>query len=350
MLVFAQSNRTESVALVPFWGADENFIQEFGEVLFEGVNDMQGYRSVVIDMTDLPEDVPEGGFPPYICPSPSLIKTNPIALTGELTPDPDDDEFWHLRLYLWEMADTRLIFSDELTAYDRDECAAAMPGMLEWLFSWLKRARAGSGSGTEMDVNMSDLYGQGRQVFITTSMPLQWVYAGVRFGWTPSRIQSALTDNDRISYYDTINAALSASLAVAPESVPFFCRFMVQVDGILNYDFQPKLPNSTMSINPTALLKFQAYRRGNLLFCLLGGAYTSFHLDNITEYETKFPVGWTAGATFGGKLDPAPGVFFIDVRFSMDLFNTRIQPSQDGFKRKSLTISLGYEYGFITKK
>jgi hypothetical protein len=227
-----------------------------------------------------------------------------------------------------------------------------MPGMLEWLFSWLKRARAGSGSGTETDVNMSDLYGQGKQVFITTSMPLQWLYVGGRFGWTPSRIQSALTDepgNPNV-YYDTINGAISFSTAVAPESVPFFCRFLFQIEGILNYDFRPNLTSSTMSINPTALFKFQAYRHGNLLFCLLGGAYTSFHIDDITKYESSFPIGWTAGATFGGKLDPAPGIFFFDVRFSMDLFNTRIMPSQDGFKRRALTISIGYEYGFITKK
>jgi hypothetical protein len=197
-------------------------------------------------------------------------------------------------------------------------------------------------------MDMSSLYGQGKHVFITTSMPLQWLYAGVRFGWTPARIQSSLTSDrnpDPRNYYDTINAAVSFSSAVAPESVPFFCRFLVQADGILNYDFQPV---TTMSINPTLLIKCQAYRQGNVLFSLLGGAYTSFPLNDAIAYSTSFPIGWTAGATFGGKLDPAPGLFFIDVRFSMDMFNTKV--GSGVFKRSALTICIGYEYGFITKK
>jgi len=355
LIIFAQSNRTESVALVPFWGPDEQFIKEFGEELYKGVNELQGFRSVIIDMTDLPEDVPEGGFPPYICPSPSLIKSNPIALTGELTPDPDDDEFWHLRLYLWEMADTRLVFSDELTAYDRDECAAALPGMLDWLFSWLKKGKSGSGSDT--DIDYASLYGQGKQVFITTSMPLQWLYVGGRAGWTPSRIQTAPDPDKRYGFQDfhSLNAALSVSAAVAPESVPFFSRFLVQADGIFNYDFHPKTdkipaPFTTMSISPAVLLKFQAYRHGNLLFSLFGGAYTSFALDNKTKYGSSFPVGWTAGATFGGKLDPIPGIFFFDVRFSMDLFDTWVKADQERYRRSAVTLCIGYEFGFMTKK
>ncbi|MDR2924065.1 MAG: hypothetical protein LBU85_12085 [Treponema sp.] len=361
-IVFAQSNRTQSVALVPFWGADETFIQEFGEELFKGVNGLQGYRSVVIDMTNLPDDVPEGGFPPYICPSPSLIKTNPIALTGELTPDPDDEEFWHLRLYLWEMADTRLVFSDELTAYDRDECAAAMPGMLEWLFSWLKRGGSGSGGDGEGG-DTSNQYAGGKSVFITTSMPLQWIYVGGRFGWTPLRMQTLpvspganpqpyYVDN----YWETLNGAITGSIAFFPESVPFFSRFALQIEGIFNYDFSPI---ESVSILPAALLKFQAYRQGSMLFSLYGGAYTAFSLKKTIQYVSYLsdflPIGWTAGINFGGKIDPIPGIFFLDLRFSMDLFNTLIKdnppiPPDEGYRRMAITVSIGYEFGFITKK
>jgi hypothetical protein len=355
LIVYAQSNRTQAVALVPFWGSDDFFIQEFGEELYKGVNDMQGYRSVVIDMTNLPDDVPEGGFPPYICPSPSLIKTNPLALTGELTPDPDDDEYWHLRLYLWEMADTRLVFSDELTAYDREECAAGLPGMLEWLFSWLKRGGAGYGAGAGAEGDTSNQYAGGRQVFITTSMPLQWIYVGGRFGWIPARIQALPVSDDwknpdprhELQDYQSINGALSLSVALAPESVPFFSRFLFQAEGNFNYDFYPI---ETKSIAPAALLKFQAYRHGNLLFSLLGGAYTPFALDDQLAYDQIFPVGITFGANFGGKLDPIPGIFFIDMRFSMDLFNTYVRADDEGYRRMALTLSIGYEFGFITKK
>jgi hypothetical protein len=349
LIVFAQSNRTQAVALVPFWGDDDYFIEEFGDELYKGVNDMQGYRSVVIDMTNLPDDVPEGGFPPYICPSPSLIKTNPLALTGELTPDPDDDEYWHLRLYLWEMADTRLVYSDELTAYDREECAMGLPGMLEWLFSWLKRGGKGSGEG---EGDNSNLYGGGKNVFITTSMPLQWIYVGVRVGWIPLRLQALpnwenADPRHATQEYRSINGALAFSIALFPESVPFFSRFVFKAEGVYNQDFYPI---ETMSIMPAVQLNFQAYRQGNMLFTLFGGAYTVLPLDDKLAYEDPFLVGWTAGINFGGKLDPVPGVFFLDMRFSMDLFNTFVKSSQEGYRRMTMTLSIGYEYGIITKK
>jgi len=385
LIAFSQSNRAQSVALVPFWGPDDQFIQEFGEELYKGVNDIEGYRSVVIDMTNLPDDVPDGGFPPYICPSPSLIKSNPIAITGEITPDPDDDEYMHLRLYLWEMADTRLVFSDELTGYDRDEVAMGLPGMLEWLFSWLKRGGRGAG-GDGGDGDTSNLYG-GKQVFITTSMPLQWIYVGGRFGMTPLRMQGTpkfkgIKDPDTRyveNRWESINAALTASIAIFPEAIPFFSRFVAQVEGVFNYDLEPSTKKpaspstepgtetpespstepvtekpvspSTMTITPTVLLKFQAYRQGSMLISLFGGVYTPLSLStDKVAYSSRFPIGWTAGISFGGKLDPIPGVFHIDLRYSSDEFNTFVLKDDEAFRRKAVTISVGWEYGFITKK
>jgi len=354
LILFAQTNRTQSVALVPFWGPNDQLIREFGEELYKGVNDLQGYRSDIIDMTNLPDDVPEGGFPPYICPSPSLIKTNPIALTGELTADPDDEEFWHLRLYLWEMADTRLVFSDELTAYDRAECADGLPGMLEWLFGWLKK------EATEGEGNLSAPT-TGRQVFITTSMPLHWMYIGLRFGWTPLRIQTAPSwDAPDLrytgNYLDGINAALSFSVGLAPESVPFFSRFGLQLEAVFNYDmgkFEPN-PVEAMTLTPGLLLKFQVYRQGNILLSFFGGGYTSMCINDNIGYDQKFPIGWTAGINFGGKLDPLSGIFFVDIRYSSDIFNTYVKMDGEGygegFTRNALTISIGYEIGIVKKK
>jgi len=361
LLVYSQSNRAQTVALVPFWGPDDNIIQEFGEELYKGVNDQQGFRSVIIDMTDLPEDVPEGGFPPYICPAPSLIKSNPIALTGELTPDPDDDEYWHLRLYLWEMADTRLVFSDEVVGYDRQEIAYAMPSTLEWLFSWLKRGGRGSGEDGEGDT--SNLYG-GRQVFITTSMPLQWIYVGARVGASPLRLQdppnfgTGVIPDERYveNRFESINASLAASIALFPEHIPFFSRFEIQVEGTFNYDFEAydKAKDSTspmtMTVTPAALLKFQAYRHGNMLFSLFGGAYTPFTLNDNIAYSNLVPIGWIAGLSFGGKLDPLPGIFFIDLRYSSDEFNTFVTKDEEAFRRRAVSISVGYQFGFITKR
>jgi hypothetical protein len=129
----ARNATVSSVALVPFWGSDENTIEQFGTELYAAVGNMKDFRPVRIDMTNLPDDVPVGGFPPFICPSPSLIKTNPYALTGELIPT--DSGSLTLRLYLWEMADTRPVFTSTLTARNMSEYRLLLPGLLEKLFS-----------------------------------------------------------------------------------------------------------------------------------------------------------------------------------------------------------------------
>jgi len=127
------AGRTQSVALVPFWGSNQNAIGQFVEDVYAAMGNMKGYRPVMIDMTKLPDDVPIGGFPPYICPSPSLIKTNPYALTGEVTRTTAGS--WELRLYLWQMDETRLVFTSTLTARNRSECKSLLPGLLDKLFS-----------------------------------------------------------------------------------------------------------------------------------------------------------------------------------------------------------------------
>jgi hypothetical protein len=113
-----------------------SIIEQFGAELYTAVGNMKDFRPVRIDMTNLPNNVPEGGFPPFICPSPSLIKSNPLALTGEVSRT--DTGSLSLRLYLWEMADTRLVFTSTLTARNMNEYKLLLPRLLEKLFSQLK--------------------------------------------------------------------------------------------------------------------------------------------------------------------------------------------------------------------
>ena len=125
---------TEQSSSVPI---SVSIIEQFGAELYAAMGNMKNFQPVRIDMTYLPDDVPEGGFPPFICPSPSLIKANPYALTGEVTRN--DTGSLSLRLYLWEMADTRLVYTSKLTARNMNEYRSLLPGLLEKLFSQTKR-------------------------------------------------------------------------------------------------------------------------------------------------------------------------------------------------------------------
>ena len=131
----AKNTTVSPLALFPFWGSDKNIIDQFGAELYAAMGNMKDFRTVQIDMSPakLPDDVPIGGFPPYICPSPSQTKTNPYALTGEVTRTAAG--LWDLRLYLWEMDETRLVFTSTLTARNRSECRSLLPGLLDKLFS-----------------------------------------------------------------------------------------------------------------------------------------------------------------------------------------------------------------------
>jgi hypothetical protein len=129
----ARKATVSSVALVPFWGSNQNIIDQFGAELYASVGNMKDFQPVRIDMAKLPDDVPDGGFPPFVCPSPSLIRANPYALTGEVTRT--DTGSWSLRLYLWGMADARLVFTSTLTARNMNEYRLLLPGLLEKLFS-----------------------------------------------------------------------------------------------------------------------------------------------------------------------------------------------------------------------
>ena len=199
-------------------------------------------------------------------------------------------------------------------------------------------------------------------------MPLHWMYAGGRFGGSLRRqdIPSEHSfgpssdgwDPDKTHVYNewkTINAAVSFTVAFFPESVPFFSRFCFQAEGLFTQEWFPSeaSPFSTTTITPGALLKFQAYRHGNMLISVFGGAYTPFRLgdtEDLIAYSSKFPVGWTVGLTFGGKLDPLPGIFFIDMRLSFDEFNTFVKKDDEAYRRRTFTLAVGYEYGFVVKK
>jgi hypothetical protein len=90
-----------------------------------------------------------------------------------------------------------------------------------------------------------------------------------------------------------------------------------------------------------------------MLLSIFGGGYTSMPLNDNIGYDTKFPMGVTAGASFGGKLEPLFGIFFLDIRFSWDFFNTYVTVGEgygEGYKRNALTISVGYEFGIAKKK
>ncbi|MDR2435394.1 MAG: PorT family protein [Treponema sp.] len=364
--IFPESAADEmpGVALVPFWGENKALIAQLGELLYLLLENEGLYRPEAVDMVNLPEDVPEGGFPPYVCPSPSLTKTAPYAVTGELVFD-DESSLYHLRLYLWEMAGTRLVFTDESTGRDRGEFEMYLPSLLEWLFSWLEQPREMAGEWYEY----SDPLAQSES---GSSLPEEkWLYLGLRVG--PSvRLYSRDTAEPfaENNIYSFLN--ITAGVQATFQFLPFLA---VQAEFLFTNDYAPysavnpvintNTNTGTMRAGPDPFSSYSlmfplalryTYRQGRLFAGALAGIYFSLPLGDMENktfggnfgYSMNPPLGYTVGINVGTKL--GPGSLFLDLRWAADIGETQKNSGEDIYKRSMVTIAIGYELGFFTKK
>jgi hypothetical protein len=364
LCLFAQTGNREVVAVIPFWGVDETIQIEFAEEVMDGINRLAGYRSSLIDMTNIPEDVPEGGYEPNVCPSPSLTRGLPYAMTGEVTEDYDSGGF-ALRVYLWRMEGTRLVYSDRLVAFDREVCRLVLPGLLDWIFSFLKDIEnpfvlggVGSGGG--------DGGGGVTQVIVfAPEEPNHWLHLGLRAGISmkiltdPDPRASLNPIRDDLPAFTTMNVA-NAALTLAwmfPDNALFASPFGLQAEVLFDWDF---LEYDYMSIAFAGVLRTHLYRKGKASITLLTGGYFALapfddKEDGFTNLvmvgEKKYPNGFglTAGISGGQKF--GPGYLYLEVRWMGDFFsNTYRKESYEGFQRHLVGLCIGYEFGIIEKK
>jgi hypothetical protein len=346
-----------AVALIPFWGADGDIRDQFGESLWLAVDQMNAYRPVRVDMEHLPADVPEGGFPPYVCPSPSLTADMPYALTGEVLPD-GETGLYHLRLYLWEMAHNRLLYSDELTAENREEADSGLPALVKWLFS---RADSPPTAADEA----------GFELFLPPSNPVEhWLFLGLRAGTSLrfySRPQAEPFVEKDVHHYFNLNIALQAS-------VHFNSLLGVQAEAIFTTDYAPfksyaitggsvtntlslyDAPITAWSLMVPLALKIP-HRDAPLRAAGLAGLYLAAPLGTMQNnvmggtfgYALTVPIGYTLGIDLGMKA--GPGYLFLDLRWAQDLGDTVKAGSQELIYRRSMiSLSAGYELGFFRKR
>jgi len=328
----AQTDLPKPVALIPFWGSDNTVISQFGDELRKSVNDMAGFMPSTVDMTRLPPDVPEGGFPPYVCPSPSLTKGTPYALTGELTLN-EDSQQWHLRLYLWQMADNRLIYTDELAANNQEECGENLPGLLNWIFSWIPQEAPPPPPPAQN--------AKSKIIYFSATEPDKWLYAGLRAGGS-IRVNSDPSDDypSRIyvnNYYENFNVA-------AHVNVQLLHGLGIQIEGIFSKDFAPFDLSSFMF---PALIRY-SYRLGSMAVTALGGVYTALPLGGVVKADPDPQFGITAGFSFGNRI--GPGYIYLDIRWAGDLRDTvKKDPGDAAYRRNMVSVCAGYEAGFIPK-
>jgi hypothetical protein len=353
LCLFAQTGNREMVAVIPFWGINENIQKQFADEVLNGINRLAGYRATLIDMTNIPEDVPEGGYEPNVCPSPSLTRGIPFAMTGEITEDFETGG-WAMRVYLWRMEGTRLIYSDRLTAMDRETCRLILPGLLDWIFGFLKEPESpvivtpGGGDGGD------------RAIIYQPKEPNHWLYMGLRGGISMKILADPGPPFDPIyddpPTFTTMNVGNAAfTLAwMFPDNAIFASPFGLQAEVLFDWDFKEF---EYMRIAFAGVLRTHLYREGKASITLLTGGFFAlnpFENDNgftgpvDSEGKSLGMWGLTGGITAGQKF--GPGYLYLELRWIGDLFYPTWNEDGKGFKRHLVGLCIGYEFGIITKK
>ena len=324
----------EIIALHPFKGPAEG--EAITGLFFERIEQELpnagggNFRGFPINLAQLPPDVPPGGFPPWICTSPSVTGTSAFAITGEAAPDQYFEGAFRMRLYLWRMEDARLLGSDELTVMGPDDLEPLV-GFLDWVLSWI-----------ESDVSPENIATVG--IGYLSPYHQSWLYLGLRGGGGYSRW-----------IYDYRDVTEMASANIALQASFYFTRFFaVHTELNLLSDFRMGQGFfMSLNLNIPVMLKL-VFIGERVKAGVFGGVY--FHLpltqlgNNVFvtyyDYQADFP-GFVFGLSVGWRL--GPGNLFFDGRFEYDRhwFNTELKRINS---RDSVRFNIGYEIGLFRKR
>jgi hypothetical protein len=393
LFVFPLSAK-ETIALHPFWGEPEEAAELFYDVLIRTMRGFSdSYTAYPISLNPLPPDIPPGGFPANVCPSPALTAGASYAITGRITEDVDFHDSYRVRLYLWMMEGNYLLAVEEMTANDRYTSEARMPHLLGWLLSWIDKTAAARepdwifferpttivfppSQARESWDSAKWLYigpkNTGGEATTAVENPEQWVYLGpesekwfrlgMRTGmgtsqWYNKVNRDTITGNLDVSSFWNAFFALHASVRLLR-----FLDFQTEVNVAADFGSAGEVtPDGIKGTGIAAswsvtipLLAKLTLRGSHLSAGIFAGPYLYLplavtnggSLNEYLDYKPDFP-GLTAGLSLGWRL--GPGNIFLDGRFEYDghWYSENKTPA---YYRNTVKISTGYEFGILNKK
>jgi hypothetical protein len=322
-------------AVLPLAGDEAEMNRRFHEEIMESVAALGKYSprdAYVPPGTRLPTDMP---------PIPSLAGGARYALTGGVYPGELAGEYF-LQLWLWDMAGSTMIYTDDLVYEDINEAMESVPGLVEWLFSHIHELT--------IETPAADVWPD--PLFILG------VRAGVSQRWY-------VKPNERSPGASELNLEGGVSGALRLNSL-----FSVQLELLLTgdtlvyrglEDTPPVLKNKTytnLSLEIPVLLKMN-FRVGKIRLSPLAGFYATVPLGE-TEYRNKDgkkdkfswsvsnPLGFTAGLE--GAAPCGPGMIVAGLRYGADFGDISINGGERVYRRNMVSLYLGYEFGFFEGK
>jgi hypothetical protein len=328
------------VAILPFIGEEDP-----AAVLNRAATDAVVRLGKYVPRTVSMETVEAAGVrvPTDMPPIQELVPGVRFALTGGVYPGNFPEEYY-LQLWLWDMSNSSMIYSDDLVFEHIDEGLESLPGLVEWLFSHI--------------------------VVVSTE-----IEPPVEPGWTEKRITLGIRSGVSRRWYTAPEESSPGAQALNFEGGLFVSVFLnsllsVQAEADFTFDnlvyrgiddirdpFVTRIKYATRSLAFPLILKAN-FRPGNFRIAPFAGVYAFVPLgdavfqrrpggeDDSFSWSAEAPLGFAAGVEFAMKL--GPGTLIGDIRYAGDFTVTNIRDGEDtSYKRGALSFALGYGFGFV---
>jgi hypothetical protein len=320
-------------------GAGRDMALRFRQAVIDAVLGLEKYSPLRVDgVAEIPTDMP---------PNRDLAAGARYALTGGVYPGGRAGEYY-LQLWLWDMAGSTMIYTDDLVYDDMDDALLSLPGLVEWLFSHIRELAV----ETPEPVSLWD--------------PLLMI--GLRAGASP-RWYTASDEGSpgawALSFEGGLSAALRLNSLFALQAEIVFTRDTLVYRGFNADSVLFNVKYTMYSLMFPVLLRAN-FRPGAFRISPLAGFYVIAPLGHAgyrlsTEadgrsYSWSFsvPLGFTAGLE--AAVPYGPGLLFAGLRYAGDFGVMRVDHGLDAGYRMSgsarrniFSVFMGYEFGFFNK-
>jgi hypothetical protein len=358
-LVFAQSGPAENawgldyegkalVAVLPLAGESE-MAEPFQQETMKAVEALEKYHPQEVSAAllsgrgiEIPTDMP---------PSRSLAAGARYALTGGVYPGNRPGEFY-LQLWLWNMAGSTMIYTDDLLYSDINDAMASLPGLVEWLFSHIRETAP---QEPETDTRKDPFFMLGPRAGLSSKR-----YTNPN---EKSPGASSLGPEGGISGALRLSSLLSLQLDLLFSGDTLVYRGLRQEkDGSFVY-YNERL--STAFLTLPLVLKVN-FRPGSFRLSPLAGFYAALPLGQTAFREnpggkeqsyshSAASLGFTAG--FEAAMEYGPGMMVAGLRYSgdfnymaIDYNNPKDTAGDTRYRRNIFSVYVGYEFGFFDTK
>ena len=320
-----------NILIFPFWGENQDIVDDFIQALYLDLGRM-GLSVEHLTLDRLLPGIPPRGLPPHLSPRPMSTDRSSLGITGNIFLNPANGH-WHLQLYLWDLKEDRLLFSDELAVANRNNIRSIMPFMVRWLISQVPRE-----GPPQKFLYMGLRLGGDLQLFVP-------VWGNGAPGLSFSNVDGAFLLNFQFFNSGFLNSRRQGLGTTGPRSISFLG---LQLEGLVMWDSE----QGALSMMFPAMVRFTVRRETSFFSVMVGGFYL-YPLDPggttgglaFGHSAEDFLWGYTAGLALGWKV--GAGYLSTGLRWYGDMFSSISLADGNFYNRQTVGFYLSYELGLF---